>query len=254
MTGTRQRRPSDTPLVIIGLILFSGYVAAAAMKGAFAAGALVSIFALSITAMIIFGSLLILRAIATRIMRGPGVAPGSATNRQSAYLAVKQMRADRMALEADIRRRAGNSLFTSKYDHGIIGIDRNGREIILGTLADPIFVPFANLIDAEVITGNVSITKTNRGSQVLGAAVGDLVLGPVGLLTGGLSASKRSRDKLADLAVKVTVEDWDKPVHVVRFLKTGSKGADPNHRSIKPIVEQVDRLYANLVMAMRSQA
>ena len=262
MTGKRERRPSDVPLVIIGLILFSGYVVAAAIKGAFAVGALVSIIALSVIALTILGSLLLLRAIITRVICGPSrpaaavtISPTISTgSRKTAYQMAKQIHADRIAVGSDVKRRAGSSLFISKYDGGILGIDRGDRQIILGTMKAPRFISFDKIIDAEIVTDGVTITKTNRGSQAIGATVGVLALGPVGLLAGGLTGSKRGQNKLAELSLKITVEDWDNPVHTVRFLKAGAKGVDPNHRSVKPIVEQVDRLYANLVMAMRSQA
>ena len=150
--------------------------------------------------------------------------------------------------------RAGSGLFVSPYNHAILAVNRATQEVVLGTLAKPLFVPFAKILDAEIITDGTTITKTNRGSQAIGAAVGVLILGPVGLLAGSVTGSKRAQNKLSELSLRVTIDNWENPVQTICFLDAGAKGVDPRAKHIKSIVEQVDRIYANLNMAMKANA
>lgn len=160
---------------------------------------------------------------------------------------------DRKALAAEVRMRAGGSLFVSPYNHAILAVNRETQEVILGTMAKPLFVPFGKILAAEIITDSNTITKTNRGSQAVGAAVGVLILGPVGLLAGSVTGSKRVQTKLSELSLRVTIEDWDNPVQTICFLNAGIKGADPRAKHIVALVQEVERIYANLNMAIKGR-
>jgi hypothetical protein len=77
---------------------------------------------------------------------------------------------------------------------------------------------FGDVLGVEALRNGTSITKTNRGSQVAGAAVGALLLGPVGLLLGGVTGTKRQDEKVKRLSVKIFVNDLKNPVHEVVFF------------------------------------
>jgi hypothetical protein len=100
-----------------------------------------------------------------------------------------------------------------------IAIDSSKSKMALvspgGVLSE---VDFGDVLGVEVLRNGTSITKTNRGSQVAGAAVGALLLGPVGLLLGGVTGSKRQDEKVKRLAIKILVNDLKNPVHEVLFF------------------------------------
>jgi len=97
----------------------------------------------------------------------------------------------------------------------------------------------------------LTVTSTNRGSQLLGSAVGGL-LGPLGAVVGGLSGSSRSRGRLRRLTLKIFVDDYAKPVHAISFFRDGSsKGTDPDEPRVRDAREKADRFHAHVLNAMR---
>ncbi|PDS34401.1 hypothetical protein CO665_30675 [Rhizobium anhuiense] len=99
-----------------------------------------------------------------------------------------------------------------------IAIDGTRRKfaILQGGNAPKIF-DFSQLISVEVFRDGNSITKTNRGGQVAGAAVGAVLLGPAGLLLGGLTGSKRSIETITKLSLMIYVSDFIQPNYEVVF-------------------------------------
>jgi hypothetical protein len=71
---------------------------------------------------------------------------------------------------------------------------------------------FDELVSIEVVSNGRTITKTNRGSQVLGAAVGGLALGGVGAIIGGLSGSTRADEKTTSVVLRLITKDIDHPL------------------------------------------
>jgi hypothetical protein len=66
--------------------------------------------------------------------------------------------------------------------------------------------------------------KTNRGGQAVGAAVGAALLGPAGLLLGGLTGSKQNIEQVDKLSLKIYTNDLINPVHEIVFHNlSGSK-------------------------------
>ena len=83
----------------------------------------------------------------------------------------------------------------------------------------------------EIIKDGTQIATTNRGSQILGAAVGAVALGGVGAVIGGLSTSSTTLNGAKRIAIRITVNDTFRPVHDVTFYaskdKKGGKQGDP---------------------------
>lgn len=117
-----------------------------------------------------------------------------------------------------------------------LGIDNNKRKICLitkGTNSNPIIrileskdiiaVEISETVNSETKT----LTKTNRGSQALGAAVGWATLGPAGFLVGGLTGTKTSKSKkietVNNIELKVTINDLSDPVKSFSLLEIPSK-------------------------------
>lgn len=63
-----------------------------------------------------------------------------------------------------------------------------------------------------------TITKTSRGSQALGMAVGGVLGGGLGLLIGGLTASTSETKKIKNVSLKLLMNDLTTPVHEVGLI------------------------------------
>lgn len=86
-----------------------------------------------------------------------------------------------------------------------------------------------DIIESEVVVDSHTITKTARGSQIGGAAVGGVLLGGVGAIIGGLSGGTGSFEQVKEMDIKLTVNNLDNPVHRINFLD----GKDKNYKKMK---------------------
>ncbi len=134
-----------------------------------------------------------------------------------------------------------------------IAIDAIGNKFAIssGSLNTKIF-KFSDLIAVEVLRNGSAITKTNRGSQVAGAAVGALLLGPVGLLLGGVSGSKRSIEKVDRLSLKIFTNDLMTPVHEIIFFNT--PGTKPESILVKSASQELDAWHGRLQTILHMSA
>lgn len=88
--------------------------------------------------------------------------------------------------------------------------------------------PFDEIVAVELVRNGSSIIKTQRGSQVAGAAIGGVLLGPAGLIVGGLSGSKTQQDMIEKLSLRIYVNDLLAPVQEVIFLNYPNSGIPPH--------------------------
>ncbi len=144
-----------------------------------------------------------------------------------------------------------DDLYVSAVNQSILGISFGTRKLIVGSAGRPIAYSFSDIIEVELVRNGVTLTQTNRGSQLVGAAIGGAALGGVGALIGGVTGSSRSRERLAELSLKITVEDSAAPVHVVSLLSIKGKGMDPSSTKGRQAVSRVEQLHGMLLVAMR---
>lgn len=145
-----------------------------------------------------------------------------------------------------------DELFISASDQSFIGIKFDSGQFIIGNTGFRKAYLFSEVVALEIVKDGASITSTNRGSQALGAAVGGIALGGVGLLAGALSGSKRTKERVKELALKITVEDHVSPMHRVTFLNwPGDKGLEASDSTVKTAADQLDRFHAHLTVGMR---
>ncbi|MDW6021647.1 hypothetical protein SAZ10_07695 [Mesorhizobium sp. BAC0120] len=109
----------------------------------------------------------------------------------------------------------------------------------------------SHLIAVEVARDGSSVIKTQRGSQLAGAAAGGFLLGPAGLVVGGLSGAKRQESKIEKLSIKLYTNDLMMPVQEVLFLDFPGGGADP--QQIQPILRDLDQWYGRLRVIVESK-
>lgn len=111
-----------------------------------------------------------------------------------------------------------------------IAMDLNAREICFFTRQGGAYIPerisFDSIVSSEIDQDGMTITKTNRGSQLVGAAVGGALLGGVGALMGGLSGSTRAIEKVQRIDLVVTVNDAMAPLRRVRFFEANNNSLD----------------------------
>ncbi|MND36269.1 hypothetical protein D3C80_269230 [compost metagenome] len=135
-----------------------------------------------------------------------------------------------------------------------VAIDATGNKFAISDGGQTRVFNFSDLVAVEVFRNGSSVTKTNRGSQVAGAAVGAVLLGPVGLLLGGLTGGKRNEEKVERLSLKIFTNDLVSPVYEVVFF--GGMKAKPDSMLVKQGAKQLDEWYGRFqtILHMRSAA
>lgn len=146
---------------------------------------------------------------------------------------------------------AADHLYVSPFGGAFIAISFDKAMVVLGDDAFEKEYLFSEIAEVEVIQNGSSITKTNRGSQLAGAAVGGIALGGVGFLLGGLSGSKRTLEKVHLVALRLTVDDRVRPLHTVKFLEVSPPGVDANLSAVKITFEAAETWNAHIINAMR---
>lgn len=77
---------------------------------------------------------------------------------------------------------------------------------------------FSDMIKSEVTEDGNLTTSTMRSSQIVGAVVGNVLLGGVGLLVGGLTGKTRSQNEISKVTIAITVSDTERPLWVFPLL------------------------------------
>lgn len=123
------------------------------------------------------------------------------------------------------------SLVNPESRIGIL-LDEQRKEICLWRYANAnvnqrqnIRLYYKDILSIEIIEDDISITKTNRISQVGGALLGGVLLGGVGAVIGGLSGKKEtSKSKVKNLELKIIINDTSKPIFTISLLPDKSDG------------------------------
>lgn len=78
--------------------------------------------------------------------------------------------------------------------------------------------PFSKIVESSISLDNETVSKTSRGEQIAGAAIGGVLAGGVGAIIGGLSSSSKQVTMVKSITMKITVDDFKNPVHYIDFL------------------------------------
>ena len=143
-------------------------------------------------------------------------------------------------------------------EDGITGIaydDRHKKVCLIKRIGNDYkkrLFSYKDILSTEILEDGNSITKTARGSQIGGALIGGLALGPVGLLLGGLSGKRKSIDKIKRVDLQIIINDSSDPRHLVNFLnleckkdsflyKNSIELARQWHAIIEVLIKQADK-------------
>jgi len=110
--------------------------------------------------------------------------------------------------------------YTSANGDVTLSIDETNKQIsfvALNSYKDKVY-SYRDILKSEILTDGISVTSTNRGSQIGGALLGGLLAGGVGALIGGLSGSTTSQEKVKKIELNVVVNDTANPIHKIAFL------------------------------------
>lgn len=138
-------------------------------------------------------------------------------------------------------------------DNPGIAIDTARKKFaIIPRHGQPRVFEFEQLIAVEIERNGDSIQKTNRGSQVLGSAVGGILLGPLGILMGGVTGSKRTSETIKKLSLKLYTNNLVAPVVDVPFFNS-PKGVSPEHSAAKTAATDLDQWYGRFRTIVANQ-
>jgi hypothetical protein len=109
---------------------------------------------------------------------------------------------------------------------------------------------FDELIESEVIIDNESITKFNRGNQIIGSVIGGVVAGVPGMIIGGLSSPTISSEKIKNITLKLTFNDMNNPICKIDFL---NKSVSKDSHECKVAMNFIDRWYGYFTIILKQQ-
>jgi hypothetical protein len=144
-------------------------------------------------------------------------------------------------------------LYTSPSGSCTIAISENSSEVVIvdgwGTARR---YRNSDIVQVEVKSNGITLQTTNRGSQALGALVGDLVFGPVGFVVGALTGSKRTREKIKTLSLLVFTTDLQHPCYEIVFFSHWGGGFDPSNLFVTSAANKLNLWRGRLLAVIRA--
>ena len=159
----------------------------------------------------------------------------------------------------------GSKVAVSADDFSYCVVDFQKKQIILG-LAEPKIslrgsaalyekaYAFDQIAKVELLKDGTTVTRTNRGSQAVGVAVGALALGGVGAVIGGLSGSSTATERVRRISLAVYVDDPNMPIHKITFFNYAQdkKGVKVESLQLAQPAKLAEEFCAHVSNAIRS--
>ncbi len=117
---------------------------------------------------------------------------------------------DKYVLDNNVN--VSKSVFSDTVSSRIIFDHDNKKLHILKYEISPVVIPYSKIVESELIEDGNTVTKTSRGSQLAGMAIGGSLAGGVGMIVGGLSSNTKSSKEVKKLEIKIIADDLYSPV------------------------------------------
>lgn len=98
---------------------------------------------------------------------------------------------------------------------------------------------YLDVLGTTILKDNETLHKTANGSVIGRAIVGGVILGGVGAIIGGLTASSNTNVKIKKIVLEVVLNCPDHPVHRIYFLNN-LEGISENSITIKDAVKKLE--------------
>lgn len=152
-------------------------------------------------------------------------------------------------IKSENRLLAGPDLYEGINTDDIIALNRQTCEVVTGTLLSPIIVPFSMIVDAEVIREKVTLTQTNK-AQAASAILADDIYWSTRAIQKAVTADRLSTELLGDVSIKLTIDNWNYPVHMFCLLR--STGVDLHSQDGATAIATIDKIHAQLEQIIRA--
>lgn len=134
-----------------------------------------------------------------------------------------------------------------------IAIDLGKQYFCLYNTNTSIIMPFANLVDVEVYEYSSSETKSNRGSQVLGTAIGGVLLGGAGAVIGGVTGTKTTNDVVEKIELRITIDSYEIPLFDISFLQYPTKRGNKHYNETIEIARNWYAIISKMIRDSRKE-
>jgi len=147
-------------------------------------------------------------------------------------------------------------VYASRYSENAIAIDRGRRQIALADAGGVQRLDVGSVVACSVMQDDQPLTLTNRGSQLVGAAVGAALFGGVGAVIGGLSGARRTVRYVRRIALRLVIDDFDRPVRDLVLLDSGvnRRGFEPGDAACAAALEVAERWHGRIAALMKEGA
>lgn len=143
-----------------------------------------------------------------------------------------------------------DELFTDAAGN-FVGYRFADQTIIYGARSWTMTLPLAAISGVEVRKNGVTVTRTNRGSQLAGAAIGGLAFGLPGAMVGGLSGSSTASERLKAVSLFYVLDNQEQPVHEVWFGAWPGNGQPEQSLLVASKLQTMERFRAHALNALR---
>lgn len=79
-------------------------------------------------------------------------------------------------------------------------------------------IKFSDIIESSITEDGETIIKVNKGSVIGGAIVGSVIAGVIGATIGGLSADRKSKNKVKKITLMIVVNNLKNPIYEINFM------------------------------------
>jgi len=143
--------------------------------------------------------------------------------------------------------------YVSPHDQKGLAIDTTNNLILFTNNGAQTVMPFKNLIGTEILVDGATLTRTNRGSQLLGAAVGGALLGGIGVVVGGLSGTSTSSDRVRMVILRVITDNFHNPNFDIVLLdwSHSQKGMEKSNIMYKEAIKTASAWHSRLITILK---